>query len=262
MRTIPLYGKKARGRVARVDDDDYEFAMQYRWHVVEKPGTATSRPLGPYANTGIRKPDGRKGGIRLHTLLTGWPLVDHIDHDGLNNQRSNLRPATTAQNGQNSRRKITARSQYKGITWDSRDKMWKARIETFGKARTVGASPNELEAAYAYDAAARELFGEFACTNFPEGPTEALREQWRIERTERSARLAVEVSIARSEHKRAYWAQRELETRACEQCGNEFQTRVPHALYCGEECKKAVRAKRARERVRERRRREEAGMLF
>lgn len=248
MRTIPLSGAKAAGRVTRVDDGDYELAMQYRWHLVEKPGTATRRPLGPYANTAFGKVDGRKRFMRLHNLLTGWPLVDHIDHDGLNNQRYNLRPATTAENGQNSRRKITAASQFKGITWDFRDKMWKARIETFGKAKTVGASPIEIEAAYAYDAAARELFGPYACVNFPEGPTEAMREQWRAERAARAAILDAEKRVRSSESRRKFWAQREPETHTCEFCGDEFQTRAVGTIrYCGSVCKTAAYRQRQKE---------------
>lgn len=248
MKTVTLHGAKAAGRVALVDDEDYDLVMQYRWRVTERAGTETTRPLGPYAITRFPKPDGRRGQMQMHRLITGWSLTDHKDHDGLNNQRSNLRRATTSQNGANKRRRTDARSQFKGITWDSRDRMFKARIETFGNARTVSASPIEIEAAYGYDAAARELFGPFACVNFPEGPTRAMRDQWQAEREVRAAVIAAEEYARKKARKDAWWAKREYKTYTCEFCGNEFQSRstqVPR--YCHINCRAAVSRQRRRE---------------
>ena len=95
MMTVPLGGKKAAGRVALVDDEDYELVNQYRWHVREdaRPGHRS----GPYAGTCLPGPGGKFVFVFMHTLVTDFPKPDHIDGNGLNNQRSNLRPATAGQ---------------------------------------------------------------------------------------------------------------------------------------------------------------------
>jgi hypothetical protein len=163
MRTIPLHGPKAAGRVALVDDGDYALVMAYRWNVLERdrPGR---HPIGPYATSNL--PDYGTT-ILMHKLITGWPRTDHADHNGLNNQRSNLRPASRSQNGQNSRKQAGASSSaYKGVSWDPVNGRWLARICVAGVQRNLGRHETERSAACAYDAAAREAFGEFACLNF------------------------------------------------------------------------------------------------
>lgn len=162
---IPLYGKNARGRVALIDEENYELASQYRWRVQERVenGKVVN---GPYA-VAHWKSGGKVRFIFMHTLLTGWARVDHKDHDGLNNQRSNLREATTAQNAQNKRKSPGFSSQYKGVYLDRG--RWRAVIRDNGKMRYLGYFPDEETAAHTYDAAAREAFGEFACTNFAPG---------------------------------------------------------------------------------------------
>jgi hypothetical protein len=165
MRTIPLYGPKAAGRVALVDDEDYDLVMQYRWNILEqeRPG---HWPIGPYATTNL--PD-YGSTMLMHKLLTGWPQTDHADHNGLNNQRSNLRPARGGQNLQNARKRAGASSRFKGVSWDPVNQKWIARICVSGHQRNLGRHLSEEDAARAYDAAARAAFGEFACLNFPSG---------------------------------------------------------------------------------------------
>ena len=82
---IALGGKKAAGRVALVDAADYELVIAYRWHIWEET-KPDGREGGPYAQT-TRRQDGRKFNVRMHRLITGWQMTDHINHDGLNNQR-------------------------------------------------------------------------------------------------------------------------------------------------------------------------------
>lgn len=169
MRTVPLHGEKAANRDALVDDDDYDLVMQYRWTVWENPGRGYRRTRGggPYAMTKIMR-GGVETTTRMHQMITGWPLTDHRDHNGLNNQRSNLRRATVRQNGLNSRPVLGHSSRFKGVSWHKQSQRWSAHIRSRGTAYELGFYRDETDAARAYDAAARELFGEFAYLNFPE----------------------------------------------------------------------------------------------
>jgi hypothetical protein len=156
MKEIPL----SQGLVALVDADDFDRVMAFKWSTREHRNTF-------YAQRNVRKPDGRSTTQQLHSFLTGWPLVDHIDGDGLNNRRSNLRPATHIQNLQNQRRRSNNTSGHKGVSWDAPRGKWLARIQVDGARRYLGIFDTAEAAALAYDAAAREYYGEFAALNFP-----------------------------------------------------------------------------------------------
>ena len=166
MMTVPLYGVKAAGRVALVDDADYDLVMQHRWNVLEQERPGNQRKMGPYATSNL--PDYGTT-ILMHKLLTGWPGTDHIDHDGLNNQRYNLRQATGSQQLQNARKRAGASSVFKGVSWDPANGKWLVRICVSGRQRNLGRHASETDAALAYDAAALEAFGEYAYLNFPLG---------------------------------------------------------------------------------------------
>jgi hypothetical protein len=162
MRTIPLGGKKAAGRIALIDDGDYDLVTQHPWHVQEQ--RRSGRPTGPYAAATVRTGSPPRGStILMHCLILGQPGVDHRNGNGLDNRRANLRPATHAQNQRNQRPRIVSTSEFKGVSWDSHRLKWHARIAR----RHLGRFDDELAAAKAYDAAARELYGEFAWLNFP-----------------------------------------------------------------------------------------------
>jgi len=169
MRTVPLHGKNAKGRVALVDDHDYALVIPHRWLLQETlcPGRT---PHGPYVLRYVTQ-DGQQAIVMMHKMLTGWPKTDHIDHNGLNNQRYNLRPVTDIQNQWNKRPILSAASPYKGVGFVPKSGKWAARIQVDGRPRRLGRYRTQEAAARAYDAAAREHFGEFAALNFP-GPGE------------------------------------------------------------------------------------------
>jgi len=94
-------------------------------------------------------------------------VCDHINGDGLNNRKVNLREASRAENSWNSgKSRGVSRSKYKGPAWDSRDKRWEVRISVNGRRIYLGRFKNEVEAAKAYDAAAKKYHGRYANLNF------------------------------------------------------------------------------------------------
>ena len=152
----------SQGKFAIVDAEDYERLKQYKWHVDK--GDSTN-----YAARGIVGKN-----FRMHREILGAPkglVVDHINHNGLDNRRSNLRLCTVRQNNMNRRpsRRKNKWSRFKGVSWDKQRRLFTAYIQQDGKMVRLGRFESEVEAAKAYDKKARELFGEFAYLNFPEG---------------------------------------------------------------------------------------------
>jgi hypothetical protein len=94
-----------------------------------------------------------------------WLWVDHRDHDGLNNQRCNLRLATPSANACNIRKRAGTTSRFLGVYWNKRMRRWHAQIKAGGRRHSLGLFDREEDAAAAYDNAAREWFGEFATLN-------------------------------------------------------------------------------------------------
>lgn len=168
MMAIALSGKKGAGRVALIDDEDWPLVGGRKWHLFEYPSAPGRRNKGPYAITSMCS-DGKPTTMLMHTAITGWPRTDHEDHDGLNNQRYNLRSATSAQNQHNRRPNIKSSSRYKGVCWIRRDRRWQVAIGINGAQRYLGYFTSEEEAALAYNAAALELYGAYACLNHIDG---------------------------------------------------------------------------------------------
>lgn len=161
MREIPL----TQGKVALVSDEDYELVSTYKWFAAWSPCPRTF-----YARTNAVSTGGRRITIGMHRLITGaqaGECVDHADHDGLNNQRANLRKCSRLQNNRNSlKRRDGKTSAYKGVNWNRRARRWQVQIAS--QRQWLGYHKTEESAALAYDRKARELFGEFAHCNFPE----------------------------------------------------------------------------------------------
>lgn len=154
-----------KGKIALVDDDDFEYLNRWRWSAFN----SRRRPDSYYARRTARVL-GKKKVIKMHHAII--PLVpgmmtDHIDGNGLNNQRSNLRMSTKQQNQANSRKRKGCSSQYKGVSWSKRDKRWCSQVKVNGKLIYLGYFHDEESAARVYDAAALKYFGEFARLNFP-----------------------------------------------------------------------------------------------
>lgn len=153
----------SRGLVASVDAADYERVMAM--------GLWSAEPSGDtfYARKVLYRPGDRKRtSLMMHTFITGWSYVDHIDGDGLNNRGSNLRQATHAQNMHNKRLYRNNTSGFKGVTRNTgKGRPWSASIKWNKRSFRLGNYDTPEEAALAYDRAARRWFGEFARPNFP-----------------------------------------------------------------------------------------------
>lgn len=151
-----------QGKVALVDDEDYEELSRSKWHAYRSRRTW-------YARRNIRHENGKRSTITMHLQIVGVASgmqVDRKDGDGLNNSRDNLRLCTSQQNHFNRKSHRNTSSQYKGVAWDCTNNRWRAMIMLDGKNRMLGRFLSEEAAALAYDAAARQLFGEFARCNF------------------------------------------------------------------------------------------------
>jgi hypothetical protein len=161
MKTIPL----TQGMVALVDDEDYADLAQFKWYARKSPKDHTY-----YAARNVKQA-GRQITERMHRRILNaqvGQIVDHENHNGLDCQRHNIRICTQRQNNGNRRRNIHSSSRFKGVTWYGRYKKWRAQIQNNGKEIHLGYFDDEEQAAHAYDKKAIELFGEFACLNFPE----------------------------------------------------------------------------------------------
>ena len=155
--------KLTQGEVALVDEEDFEELNQYKWCVNKKcyNGFIAVRNEG--------KPPHRQT-IYMHRAIINCPKgseVDHINHNPLDNRRCNLRICTKAQNQYNQKPRTGSASVWKGVSRSKKDKKWRASIGYKKRATYLGCFDNEIDAAKAYDKVATELFGEFACPNFP-----------------------------------------------------------------------------------------------
>lgn len=163
--------KLTQNKYAIVDPEDYNRLSKHKWYAAKGHNTF-------YAVCGKwSKIQRKRVEIRMHRFIMNPPAhlyVDHINHNGLDNRKANLRLATHAQSVRN--RKKFARlstSKYKGISWDASAKKWSAYIQADRKKIYLGSFNNEIDAAKAYDAAAKKYHGEFAYLNFPDGKLES-----------------------------------------------------------------------------------------
>ena len=162
--------KLNNGRVAIVDAEDEEYLSQWNWNLIEYKGVRhaytvlvathpTSMHTLVMCRHGVERPPGL--------------VVDHINGNGLDNRRQNLRVVTHADNCSNNRRRRQGKttSRYKGVWFEKcgkRKKRWRSKIRSNNTCRHLGSFITEEEAAVAYDAAAKELYGEYYIPNMTE----------------------------------------------------------------------------------------------
>lgn len=157
MKEIPL----TNGLFAKVDESDFEILSKFNWQAVNNRKYYARRHI---------MIDGKKSKIYMHREIMGVTksdvFVDHIDGDGLNNTRANLRVASHSENLANVPKRNGTSSKYRGVNFKKSTGKWQVQIQHNNKMHWVGSFNNEIEAAKAYDKKAVELFGAFAQLNF------------------------------------------------------------------------------------------------
>lgn len=148
MSTLEITRRNGQRFLVHFDEADRDLVMQYRWRILPSRTPGRNYAQASVGNTTVR----------MHQLICGRG-ADHINGNGLDNRRSNLRPATPGQNAAN--RKATRSDGVKGVTFHKKSGKWQAAIAK----RYLGLFATQEEAAAAYDAAARDLWGDYARTN-------------------------------------------------------------------------------------------------
>jgi len=163
MREIPL----TKGYVAIVDDEDFELVSKFKWCVKERKGRANTE----YAQSFQKVQKNVSVTIRMHRLILGlkWrdgKTVDHINGDGLDNQRENLRLCTPQQNSSNVKMNKRNTSGFSGVYFNKKTKKWRAQIKYKGVCINLGEYDDKRLAAIIRDCANSQLNGEFSSLNF------------------------------------------------------------------------------------------------
>lgn len=141
--------------------------------VQDRTWTAHKNGGTVYPVTPMRRPDGGRSLTNISRVILGLDRGDprqgdHINGNGLDNRRSNLRVVSKSQNQANSATSRSGTSRYKGVSWDKTRGKWCAQIKVDGKQTSLGRFTVETDAAHAYDVAAIEAWGEYARPNFPD----------------------------------------------------------------------------------------------
>jgi hypothetical protein len=138
---------------ALIDDSDVDMVGKYKWNYTSHG----------YAETRI---EGKL--VRMHRLIMSAPrgvLVDHINMNGIDNRKSNLRLCTKSENMRNRNKTKLNTSGYKGVVWDKVNKKWRSQIRMDGKNYNIGRFLLKRDAVMAYNNKAKEFFGQFARLN-------------------------------------------------------------------------------------------------
>lgn len=145
-----------QGKVALVDDADYDWLNQFKWYASRSRQSETFYAMRDTPENVT---------IPMHCEILGIKGVDHRNGDGLDNRTFNLRPATHSQNNCNRGAYANNKSGYKGVCWIENREKWLMTIQV-DKTRVHGGYFNTaIEAAAAYNYLAKKLHGEFAFLN-------------------------------------------------------------------------------------------------
>ena len=150
-----------QGKVAIVDDEDYDYLNQWKWFASNRNGKF-------YVVRNITVSKNKKTIIYMHRIIMKPPLgmiVDHINHDTFDNRKINLRICTHAENMRNSKININNKSGYKGVSYQENRNNYRAQIKFNNKTINIGDFIDPIDAARAYNAAALKYHGEFAHLN-------------------------------------------------------------------------------------------------
>lgn len=153
--------KLTKGMVALVDDEDYVWLSQFKWHAVTHSSGRIS-----YARRMVKNSDGKVGAMSMHRAIMQPPddmQIDHINHNGLDNRKENLRVCDVSTNARNRRKRTGSHSKYIGVTKHKKSGKWVARLEF-----NIGVFDDEEEAARAYDEVAKRVYTEHVRLNFTE----------------------------------------------------------------------------------------------
>lgn len=158
VKRIELTGKHGFDVACLVDDDDYETVKNFgSWIAIPARKTI-------YARAYVRGSWPSPKHVYLHSYITGWPLVDHVNRNGLDNRRTNLRPVSGSENQQNRRLNTNNTSGYRGVSRTGTGR-WAARLAKDGRRYGLGWHPTPEAAAQAYNEAATRLYGPDAALN-------------------------------------------------------------------------------------------------
>jgi len=152
--------KLTRGLTAKVDDEDYDYLMQWKWFAGR-----TTHKFFTVARTD--RTNGIQRKVTMARLIMNTPMnmvCDHVNHDTLDNRKSNLRNCTRSQNSMN--RTPIGRSKYLGVSKCNKSRKYMAQIKVAKKTIILGLYYNQWAAAIAYDNAAKVYHKEFANLNF------------------------------------------------------------------------------------------------